>query len=277
MAGPLRGRKSINLSDLREARKKSEAKSVVHSSSGTSRMKVTKLPQAPPAEATPTLDDLPPPDSDYNNKDTEWQIDRFKTVSLQSLGQRVQLGHLPRQYCPFPKAAHKDFVVLAMNGIHVLTVDFCGCIGSPEWRNQLLEVGWFPSSYKEPRTVATFELLWTFHLINLQGQLPMTDFYRALEQLTDGAGLENIPDRYAQLAIMIRKWRHLKSVKRCGCAHDLSGIDGTPQGGTMVLCRSCPYPEINIPADWYKTPPEKKFLYNLILSVDANFKQKARV
>ena len=66
------------------------------------------------------------------------------------MGLRVQLGHKRRIVCPFRTPGHKDFVVLHVNGIHVLDVNFCGCGGASTAYEQLLEVGWWPSTPLKP-------------------------------------------------------------------------------------------------------------------------------
>jgi hypothetical protein len=112
-----------------------------------------------------------------------------------------------------------------------------------------------------------------FHIMNLQGHISPTDFYRTLEQMTCGDGLLRIPvsmtphtvaitdvvlfqDRLAQWMLMVRQWRHIKMTKRAGHGHDPSGIDGTSQGGLSVPCRACPHAGINIPDGWENTCPE---------------------
>ncbi|KAK7051669.1 hypothetical protein VNI00_004648 [Paramarasmius palmivorus] len=151
-----------------------------------------------------------------------------------------------------------------------------GLNDSTERHHQLLEIGWWPASYKLPQTAATFEALRNFHILNLQGQLPPTDFYRSLEQITDGSGLVELPDRLQQFREMLREWRHIKTRKRFGRGHDPSGLNGTRKGGAMVLCRACPHPGINLPDSWEKTCANMRWIYNLLLATDANFKQKAR-
>jgi hypothetical protein len=84
-----------------------------------------------------------------------------------------------------------------MNGIHLIDVSFCGCHGAPAHRNQLLEVGWWPSTPLEPQTAATMNVLRSFHIFNLQGQISPTDFYRGLEQMTCGNGLSTLPVNYS--------------------------------------------------------------------------------
>ncbi|KAL0566195.1 hypothetical protein V5O48_015816, partial [Marasmius crinis-equi] len=205
----------------------------------------------------------------------EWTKNFFQSISLRTLGSRIYLGHGPGMRCPYPQI-QSEFTVLHCNGIHIVALDFCGCEGAPERHLQLMEIGWWPASYKEPRTAATFELLRKFHIINLQCQTPPTDFYRSLEQITDGSCLSKIPDRSQQWMWILREYRNVKMAKRCGRGHAPSGMAGTAYGEATVPCRACPDPACNLPAGWDKVPPEDQYLYGLFLSQDANFKQKAR-
>ena len=125
-------------------------------------------------------------------------------TTCQSLGLRVQLGHKRGLLCPSRVPAHKDFVVLHVNGIHVLDIDFCGCAGALTARGQLLEVGWWPSTPLEPQSAASMAVLRLFHISNLQGQISPTDFYRGLEQMTCGDGLSYVPVGVAIFLLVLR-------------------------------------------------------------------------
>lgn len=70
---------------------------------------------------------------------------------------------------------------------------------------------------------------------------------------------------------MFRQWAFLKRLKRAGRAHDPDGVDGTKQGECAVLCWACPHEGINLPPNWQDVEPRWKFLYMLILAMDANF------
>jgi hypothetical protein len=122
----------------------------------------------------------------------EWKGARFRRITLHELGLRVQLGH-GHQSCPMKVPGHTDFVVIALNGIHHVNVDFCGCFGRPDSYIQLLEMQWWPSTPIAPQTAATMDLLRHFHVLNLQSRVPPTDYYRSLERLTDGQRLASIP------------------------------------------------------------------------------------
>ncbi|KAK1223408.1 hypothetical protein PQX77_013717 [Marasmius sp. AFHP31] len=206
----------------------------------------------------------------------EWSSDYFKPTTLKNLGLRYQLGHYLGVRCTSPVISSQDFVVMDWNGLHSIILDFCGCDNQIAPHLQLMEVGWWPSSYKEPRSAATFCLLRNFHLTNLQCQTPPTDFVQVLEQIIDGTGLAKQPDREAQFLLMLRQWRHIKTAKRNGRGHDPSGITGTTYGSATVACQACPHPEMNLLSGWEKAAADDRFLYTLFVAEDANFKQKAR-
>lgn len=90
---------------------------------------------------------------------------------------------------------------------------------------------------------------------------------------------------------MILQWRHLKLLKRGGRGHDPTGAAGTTEGSLAILCPSCPHPGINLPEDWEKASESERFvpilsphhrnthvgyrfLYFVILRIDANFRLK---
>jgi hypothetical protein len=58
--------------------------------------------------------------------------------------------------------------------------------------DSLLRIGWWPATQLKPKTVATFEVLQHFHLLNKQGKVTGYSFYQALEYQTDNTGL-NLP------------------------------------------------------------------------------------
>ncbi|KAJ7839467.1 hypothetical protein B0H14DRAFT_2309591, partial [Mycena olivaceomarginata] len=60
--------------------------------------------------------------------------------------------------------------VLHNNGIHMLNVDFCLCTGAPSELDQLINVGWYPATHKEPSTAATISPLRHFHKLILQAR-----------------------------------------------------------------------------------------------------------
>ncbi|KAG9218105.1 hypothetical protein CCMSSC00406_0010126 [Pleurotus cornucopiae] len=209
----------------------------------------------------------------------KWDGRCFKRSTLRDAGLIVQLGHTPGEACACYNTVN-EFVVLHVNGIHVLTIRFCACDevhghGSP--RQQLLRRRWFPATFEQPQTSAMFRLLEHFHMQTLQGKVTIYDYYSALQKLTDNTGLERIPIRYKEFVRMKREYAHLKSLKRAGRGHDTTGVAGTKNGELTVRCPACPSPGINLPKDWQFAPEEKQFLYTLFIALDACFRLKRRM
>ncbi|KAJ7436476.1 hypothetical protein B0H11DRAFT_2364591 [Mycena galericulata] len=211
----------------------------------------------------------------------QWNGVFFVKTSLKALGLRVQLGHPPHSVCSAPEPANVAFVTLHTNGIHEVSVDYCGCenacdAGPPEV--QLLRAGWFPATHERPQTCATLEVLEQFQQETLQSKMTMYDFYAVLERLTDNTGIVP-PDRKHEWNRMCREFRHLMMLKRAGRAraYDPSGVDGTKQGELAIQCPACPRPGINLPEGWEKASLEERFLYTFFFALDACFRLKRRL
>ena len=82
------------------------------------------------------------------------------------------------------------------------------------------------------------------------------------------------------------------ALKRAGHGQDPLGVEGTTQGELAVECPACLHPGRNLPDNWreagnmlcvnildhhlYDTNYIFRFLYNLYIAVDANFKLKGK-
>jgi hypothetical protein len=122
-----------------------------------------------------------------------WALNQFQRTSLSTLGLRMQLGHAPCTRCPLAHPANKDFIVMHHNGVHHVSLDFCGCNPEHEPFQQLLAISWYPATPIEPKTCATFTVLRLFHISNLQAKVTAYDFYKSLIHLTDATGLRRLP------------------------------------------------------------------------------------
>src|ERR1700730_4513596 len=65
-------------------------------------------------------------------------------------------------------------------------------------------------------------------------------------------------------------------LKRAGRGHDPAGVDATEPGECALKCPACPQPERNLPDGWEDAPEAIKWLYCLILTIDANFRLKLK-
>ncbi|KAF7310275.1 CxC2 domain-containing protein [Mycena indigotica] len=205
----------------------------------------------------------------------KWTGVYFSRTTLGSIGLRVQLAHPPHEICERPIPGRSDFVVLAANGIHEVTIDFCGCMGHDAHHVQLLKAGWYPATTEFPRTAATFSCLDKFHYLSLHGKTTTYDFYSALESWTDGTGIKP-PDRYSVFMRISCQYRHLLLLKRKGRGHDRFGVLGTAPGELATRCPACPRPGVNLPDGWENAPPEDRCLYIMFIAMDACFRLKRR-
>ncbi|KAF8958688.1 hypothetical protein BDZ97DRAFT_1668111 [Flammula alnicola] len=63
----------------------------------------------------------------------------FVNTTLKALGLCIQLGHPDTNICPLPQTAfHDEFIVINSDGIHEVSVKYCGCQQSLPKYTQLL-------------------------------------------------------------------------------------------------------------------------------------------
>ncbi|KAF7971367.1 hypothetical protein HWV62_21322 [Athelia sp. TMB] len=206
-----------------------------------------------------------------------WNGVYFESVSLKSLGLRVQLGHDMYHCCgnPMP-ASNDDFTVIDSFGIHPVGLDYCGCETAQERTTQILRASWFPATNLNPKTAATFRVLETFHLLSFESKCSGFEFYYTLARLMDNTSAHAISDRYSAFMRMVREWRHIKMVKRAGQGHQSDGAAMYDPGKCAVMCPACPHPGRNLPDGW-EHDKDRSWLYTLFLGIDANFRLKRKL
>lgn len=85
------------------------------------------------------------------------------------------------------------FVVIAQNGIHEVSLDYCGCPKSASKPVQLLRARLFPSTVTDPKTAATFDVLENFQLLSFNSKTSGYEFYQSLARRTDNTGTNSPP------------------------------------------------------------------------------------
>ncbi|KAJ3500706.1 hypothetical protein NLJ89_g9679 [Agrocybe chaxingu] len=203
----------------------------------------------------------------------KWNGSYFVPVSLKSLGLRIQLNHASL-FCNNPVPCHASMQVIHTNGLHEVSINYCGCDRALPQHIQLLRRRLYPASQLIAKTCATFELLNLLEKLSVTTKSSMYDFYRGLERLSDNTGLRRPKSRYRALYRIVLQWRHLKLLKWGGRAHDPAGVGATAPGELALRCPSCPHPGINLPDDWESAPPGMRFLYMMFVCMDANFRLK---
>ncbi|KAJ7264679.1 hypothetical protein C8J57DRAFT_1512023 [Mycena rebaudengoi] len=129
----------------------------------------------------------------------------------------------------------------------------------------------------DPAICAMYAALDLFHLLSMVGNINVHDFVGTLERNTDPLGVNKVPDRYKAFGCMACQYTFLQYVKRAGCGHLPEGLAKTKHGACAVLCWACPHDGINMPEGWCNVSAEFRFLYMLILAMDANFRLKNRI
>ena len=108
---------------------------------------------------------------------------------MKDIGLRLQVGHADG-LCPTPENAfNNDFVIIAHNGIHKVSLDYCACDGAASKPVQLIRTRLYPATVQDPKTAATFAVLEHFQLLSFTSKLSHYEYYRALTRLTDNTGV----------------------------------------------------------------------------------------
>ncbi|KAH7867636.1 uncharacterized protein C8R40DRAFT_1064372, partial [Lentinula edodes] len=197
-----------------------------------------------------------------------WTGAYFKKTSLYNLGHVFHLGHTADRPCLGAYSNHK-FTVIDTTRIHTISVRFCRCHLAVEDRYQLLRARLYPATMNLPQTVATFSFLEFFQKLSFMSKVSATEYYSAIEWMTDNTGTRTPPVRSREVLRMIREWRHLRMLKHAGVGY--KGVDQDVPGILAVKCAACPHPGINIPGDWASNR-EKIWLYKVFFALDANFR-----
>ncbi|KAJ6475381.1 hypothetical protein C8R45DRAFT_1159328 [Mycena sanguinolenta] len=207
----------------------------------------------------------------------EWNGEYFERRSLYDLGLVIQLGHPHGYFCPTSRPAHKDFVVIDVNGVHNVCVHFCECDARIKHRQQLMRVRWWPATVKDPQTGAIFAVVRLFQIMNCLGKVSAHDFVRSLELLTNNDGLSPPPNRRRAFRHIVRQYRMTLMMKRAGRGHAPSGVNGTAQGELALRCRACPQDGRNLPdgwnnINWDEVAEDLRYKYFLFLAQGCNFR-----
>ncbi|KAJ7106120.1 hypothetical protein C8R43DRAFT_963449 [Mycena crocata] len=208
----------------------------------------------------------------------EWNGTYWIWTTLHALGSEYQLGH-GGLACRRPVAMTHDMVVMDVKYIHTVRIRYCGCDVSAGALNleQLMRTGWYPATITDPGTCTIFAALDLFRLLSVVANVNVKDFVTTLEKNTNATATESVPDRYRAFGCMVRQWAFLNRLMRAGVAQNAGGIADVKARDTAQDCWTCPHDGKNIPVDWREVAPEFRFLYMLILAMDANFRMKSRL
>ncbi|KAJ7022478.1 hypothetical protein C8F04DRAFT_971465 [Mycena alexandri] len=211
----------------------------------------------------------------------EWTDSHWRRTTLKTIGLVYQLGHEGFK-CRFPDPRVRSLTVVHPNGIHPIQYRYCLCKRSDTCNNlqQLHRNGWFPATKTDPDTAVSYQALDLYRLLNVVGNLNARDFITSLERLTDSTsstGMNWLPDTYKAFLRVSRQSAFLQRARRNARAHDPNGLRATKAGELTPRCWPCPYVGRNLPPGWQEVEKEYRYLYRLIVALDANFKLKNRI
>ncbi|KAE9396951.1 hypothetical protein BT96DRAFT_996227 [Gymnopus androsaceus JB14] len=203
-----------------------------------------------------------------------WNGRFFEQWSLGETGLVLELGsHTKEKLCVMSEIAPLEkLTVIHTNGIHSITVRYCSCNLAVHRCEQLLWARLWPATVTNPQTAITFECLEHFQMLNLMMETSGTKFYETLECLTDNTGMRVPPSHLREFMRASREWRTVRLYKRQGRGNIPNGTENIGMGDLAVVCMACPYPGMNLPADYESAPESKSFIYKLFTAQDANMK-----
>ncbi|KAI1782630.1 hypothetical protein LXA43DRAFT_905174 [Ganoderma leucocontextum] len=202
-----------------------------------------------------------------------WNGQFFEPTDLAYLKHVIYLGHndLP---CP---ALSKDtpptnMVVVHTNGVHCCLIHKCHCSqDGDETYAQLISSGLWPASITRPKTAFTEALMREWHLVWDILHQSAQDFFRVKARIGNNTRPDQVDDRYRELLVAGRLWRHYAMVKRSGRHHDIV-VPHHDASSIAMPCLTCPWPGFNLPPGWdTDTPPHLKYIYRIIFGCDGNF------
>ncbi|KAG5650355.1 hypothetical protein H0H81_012536 [Sphagnurus paluster] len=124
----------------------------------------------------------------------QWSGSYFECITLKSLGLRMQLNHAPGEWCLRPQAAKEDcFVIVDLDAIHEVALDFCSCHHTIPFTLQLLCVRLYPVTGTRPTSAVTFHCLRQFHLLSFQSKCSGYEYYGSIARGTDNTGTKPHP------------------------------------------------------------------------------------
>ncbi|KAK0433276.1 hypothetical protein EV421DRAFT_1741723 [Armillaria borealis] len=123
----------------------------------------------------------------------EWMGSFYRRMTLKDLGLIIQLGHAIGDSCLRPAENSRLMVVIDINGIHKVSVNFCGCHRAEAQYIQLLRTRWFPATVDLPCTAVTFRALNHFQMLTFMSKVSAYEYYHTLSRFTDNTRVHPPP------------------------------------------------------------------------------------
>jgi hypothetical protein len=119
-----------------------------------------------------------------------WNGKYMEEVSLSTLGLITFFGH-GGLACPMA-TPEQGLTVLHIDGLHTLTIAYCGCDTSLPHHLQIFDSKLFSASIDWPRSAFTFEVLRQYQIHHLEGKGSAHTHIHSLYRLTNDKGFGEI-------------------------------------------------------------------------------------
>jgi hypothetical protein len=83
--------------------------------------------------------------------------------------------------------------IVHSTGVYHRTIHYCKCPDAPDHDLQLLALHLFPSSFKNPETLFTFDVLDHFYIDAMECKTSAGSFFSKLRRLTSNSFPEQVP------------------------------------------------------------------------------------
>ena len=103
------------------------------------------------------------------------------------------LDNAPPPAAPRDNSGNRYLIFVDRSGVHKLAVHWCQCSNAAEQDIQLLDMGFFPASFRRVRTVFTFAVLDDFLVDNLECKTSASSYYTKIRHITSKVFPHTVP------------------------------------------------------------------------------------
>ena len=136
-------------------------------------------------------------ESDWEDEDGDFYYGTNPRTLLPTMVELPWVGEAPRRQTPSRHSSafsnDRMIVVVDIEGVHELPFTFCACPNAPRDDIQLLELGYYPATVHQPKTVFTPRLLDDFLLSNKECKTAARNYYNKLRRTTNPAFPHMVP------------------------------------------------------------------------------------
>lgn len=137
----------------------------------------------------------------------------WRRTTLYKLGMVIRLGHNGR-YCSNSRPK-RSITIVHKHGIDTACVEYCGCLAPKDIvrvpdATQLLEAGFWPASWMQPRMAFTLHVMKEFQRLANTAGINARDYLATLAAKTDNVNPDSTTDRYRKFLASTREYATYK-------------------------------------------------------------------